>query len=53
MVRSTPQVTTDYPTTSYIENVGVRPDIVQDYMTADDLLQDGLPFVNLNHPDAV
>ena len=35
-----------YPTSIYIENVGVRPDIVSDYMTRDNLLQNGAPFVN-------
>jgi len=35
-----------YPTSIYIENVGVRPDIVSDYMTKDNLLQNGVPFVN-------
>lgn len=35
-----------YPTSIYIENVGVRPDIVSDYMTRENLLQNGAPFVN-------
>jgi C-terminal processing protease CtpA/Prc len=34
-----------YPTSIYIENVGVRPDVVSDYMTRDNLLQNGAPFV--------
>ena len=38
--------TADYPVTKYIENVGVRPNIEVDYMTKDDLLQNGAPFVN-------
>lgn len=33
-------------TTQYIENVGVRPDIELDYMTTENLLQFGVPFVN-------
>jgi hypothetical protein len=45
-VRQAPIVTSDYPTTPYIENVGVRPDLVNDYMTRDNLLQNGAPFVN-------
>jgi hypothetical protein len=44
-VRKGPVVTPDYPTTAYIENVGVRPDIVNDYMTRGNLLQGGAPFV--------
>jgi hypothetical protein len=34
-----------YPTSIYIENVGVRPEIVNDYMTRENLLQNGAPFV--------
>jgi hypothetical protein len=45
-VRKAPIATSDYPTTPYIENVGVRPDVVNDYMTRDNLLQNGAPFVN-------
>lgn len=37
--------TPDYPPTSFIENVGVRPDIVQDYMTRQNLTTAGAPFV--------
>ena len=43
--RSRPVVTPDYPTTIYIENVGVRPEVVNNYMTRDNLLQNGAPFV--------
>jgi len=39
-------VTPDFPPSSYIENVGVRPDIQVDYMTADNLNQRGKPFVD-------
>lgn len=35
----------DYPYTDLIENTGVWPDITDDYMTKDNLLQNGLPFV--------
>src|SRR3989442_1687923 len=45
IVRSQPVVTSDYPTTRYIENVGVRPDTVVDYMTVDNLVNKGAAFV--------
>ena len=35
----------DYPYTDLIENTGVWPDITDDYMTKDNLLQNGAPFV--------
>jgi len=38
-------VTDDYPPTPYIENVGVRPDVNVDYMTRENLLSGGQPFV--------
>jgi hypothetical protein len=44
-VRSKPIATPDYPVSDLIENVGVRPDIEADYMTRDNLLRDGLPFL--------
>jgi hypothetical protein len=44
-VRKDAIITDDYPATPYIENVGVRPDVVSDYMTRDNLLQGGAPFV--------
>jgi len=34
-----------FPTSRYIENAGVHPDIVQDYMTSDNLLNNGRTFV--------
>lgn len=34
-----------YPTSPYIENVGVHPDVVADYMTRDNLMNKGRPFV--------
>ncbi len=37
--------TAEYPVTDRIENVGVRPDIQVDYMTTENLLQQGKPFV--------
>ena len=45
-VRDTAIATDDYPVSNLIENVGVRPDLEGDYMTKDNLLQGGLPFVN-------
>ena len=44
-VRSKPIATPDYPFSNVIENVGVRPDLEADYMTRDNLLQNGLPFL--------
>jgi len=38
--------TAEYPPAPYVENIGVRPDIVVDYMTADNLNQKGKPFVD-------
>jgi C-terminal processing protease CtpA/Prc len=35
----------DYPYTDLIENAGVWPDITDDYMTKENLLQNGAPFV--------
>ena len=35
-----------FPATDYIENVGVRPDKVDDYMTEENLFQGGKPFVD-------
>ena len=37
--------TPEFPPSPYIENVGVRPDIVVDYMTRDNLVLGGAPFV--------
>jgi hypothetical protein len=33
-----------FPPAPYIENIGVQPDIVQDYMTRANLLSAGTPF---------
>lgn len=35
-----------YPVSRYIENVGVHPNVVADYMTKDNLLNKGAPFVD-------
>jgi hypothetical protein len=45
MSRKAPVSVPGYPTVPYIENVGVHPDIVQDYMTRENLMQNGQPFV--------
>jgi hypothetical protein len=36
---------TEYPPSPYLENIGVRPDIVVDYMTRANLMSAGAPFV--------
>ena len=36
---------TGFPPSPYIENVGVRPDVVHDYMTRANLVGAGQPFV--------
>ena len=46
MNRKNAIVTAEYPSAPYVENIGVRPDIVVDYMTADNLNQKGKPFVD-------
>jgi C-terminal processing protease CtpA/Prc len=45
MVRPKAIATPEFPTTRYIENVGVRPDIELDYMTRENLTQRGRPFL--------
>ena len=44
--RRIPTATPDYPLSIYIENTGVRPEVVSDYMTRENLLQNGAPFIN-------
>jgi C-terminal processing protease CtpA/Prc len=46
MTRKDPVVTPDYPAAPLIENIGVRPEIEADYMTRDNLLRSGRPFVD-------
>ena len=46
MNRANPVSVPGFPTTPYIENIGVRPDIVQDYMTSANLLGVGAPYVS-------
>ncbi|MBI3679827.1 MAG: PDZ domain-containing protein [Acidobacteria bacterium] len=46
MNRKNPIVTPEYPTAPYVENIGVRPDVVEDYMTRENLLGQGRAFVD-------
>jgi hypothetical protein len=45
MNRKNPVLGTEFPASNYVENVGVRPDIVVDYMTRENLMNGGRPFV--------
>jgi C-terminal processing protease CtpA/Prc len=45
IIRKAPIKTGSYPAAPYIENIGVLPDHVYDYMTTDNLLQKGQPLV--------
>jgi len=45
MNRKNPIATGEYPTAPYVENIGVRPDIEVDYMTRENLMLEGQPFV--------
>ena len=45
MTRAAPVVTSEYPTSYYIENIGVRPHVFNDFMTRENLLEAGRPFV--------
>jgi C-terminal processing protease CtpA/Prc len=46
MNRKNPVIVDGYPAAPYVENLGVQPDVVLDYMTKDNLLQNGKPFVD-------
>jgi hypothetical protein len=46
VVRKNPIVTPDLPTAPYLENIGARPDIQLDYMTRENLVNTGKPFVD-------
>jgi Peptidase family S41/PDZ domain len=46
MYRKNPVVVSGFPTSYYIENIGVQPDIVDDYKTLDNLLRGGATFVS-------
>lgn len=45
VVRKQPVTAPGYPQSSYIENLGVHPDVPLTYMTRDNLMQRGRPFV--------
>ncbi len=45
MSRAHPVVSSEYPAAPYVENIGVRPDIEQEYMTGDNLQNNGRTFV--------
>jgi hypothetical protein len=45
MNRGTDIVTPEFPPAPYIENIGVRPDIFEDYMTRANLVTGGGPYV--------
>jgi len=46
ITRQAPIVSADYPTAPFIENIGVAPDIQNDYMTKSNLLNGGKDFVS-------
>ncbi len=46
VVRREPIATPDLPAAPYVENIGVRPDVELDYMTRENLLTRGQPFVD-------
>jgi hypothetical protein len=46
MNRKNPVHTVEYPEAPYVENIGVYPDFLVDYMTRDNLTQNGKPFVD-------
>ena len=45
MIRKDAVITSEYPAAPYVENIGVRPDVTLDYMTRQNLLNGGAPFV--------
>jgi hypothetical protein len=45
MNRAAPVQTPEFPPAPYVENIGVRPDIIQDYMTRANLTTAGQPYV--------
>jgi len=46
MSRKNPVRADGYPAAPYVENIGVYPDVAVDYMTLDNLTQNGKPFVD-------
>ncbi len=45
MNRKFPISTAEYPSAPYVENIGVRPDIELEYMTRENLMNAGRPYV--------
>ena len=45
MSRPSKVITSDFPSANYVENIGVRPDVQQQYMTVDNLTNKGATFV--------
>src|SRR5574340_1149091 len=46
VTRKAPVATPEYPTSYYIENIGARADIPLDFMTRENLMSGGQPFVD-------
>lgn len=46
VIRKNPIVTSDLPTAPFVENIGARPDVQLDFMTIENLLTRGRPFVD-------
>lgn len=46
LVRTAVPTVSDFPAMPYIENIGIRPDVTDDYMTADNLVNGGATFVS-------
>jgi type II secretory pathway pseudopilin PulG len=46
LIRNRLITTSDFPTTPFLENVGVRPDVTVEFQTKDNLLTGGKPFVD-------
>jgi hypothetical protein len=47
MHRQQPGAVPGYPASSYVENVGVHPEIEEEYMTRDNLVNGGRPYVEV------
>ncbi len=45
VVRKNPIVTPEYPTAPYVENIGARPDVPLEFMTRENLMAGGRPYV--------
>ena len=46
MIRKNPVISEEYPAAPYVENIGVRPEVVNNYMTKSNLLNNGRDFVD-------